>query len=467
MVRLLNGGLLNEITVKIGLLLDSVEFDKTRPDCTITSWKDAETAGKASKGDYMDYKKLVLDKIRIKDVKEGGKRKERYYIQIPKYMSPTGKLVTKYGNDKAQLEEYALDAIMAWYKKRQKSNTIGGLWEKALQNKVSTHRNTSKTEKCDRNSYNRCIASQPIESMEVTAVNNHRVLKQWLLDTCERVRNDGYTITNKTINQFKGVMNIILDYAEDQGLIESNLLRRSDFADLRYQIDRRPSKEEAWSRNEIEAIKEQLDIDNEKLFNSSNHAIKTSMQIGARVCEVSALKWSDLDFVNGQIHIQRMESRTAEGRIVVPWTKGNAHTDDGDRYTPFPKELQDSLMELKAYYDSHGIVCKDNFVFVDNYGDRKNTNEIDKRSRVAQKHLGIEKTKGMHAYRKTFATLYMEDGGNEVDLQMILGHSDFSTTSTYYIKAQKIDMERINKANFLLNTRNSSKNNEIVWFKRA
>lgn len=467
MLRLFNGGLLYSLTEKIDLLLASVEFDKTRPDCTITSWKDAETKGKASKGDYMDYKKLVLDKLCVKDVKAGGKRKERYYIQIPVYMSPTGKLITKYGNDKAKLEEFALDAIMAWYKKQQKVTTIGGLWEKALPNKYQNHHNSSKTRECDIDSYNRFIASQPIESMEVTAVNNHRFLKQWLIDTCERIRSNGYTITNSTIGQCKGVMNIILDYAEDQGLIESNLLRKSDFADLRYQIDRKPEKEVTWTLEEVEAIKEQLFIDNAKLFNSSNYAILTAIETGARVGEIVALKWSDLDFVNGWIHIQRMESRTKEGRIVVPWTKGNAHTNKGDRYVPFTAELQDKLLELKAYYESHGIICKDNFVFVDNYGDRKNTNEVDKRSRVAQKHLGIEQTKGMHSYRKTFATLYMKDSGNEVDLQMILGHSNFNTTSTYYIKAQKIDAERINKANFLLNTRNRSEINEIVLFKPA
>lgn len=444
-------------------------YDKLMQTMVIDHLSDVEQAefGEASKGVYMNYKKLIEKTFTIKETKKGGARKERYYVKVPSYLTETHKEKTLYDNDKDKLYKKIYKIVTDYYKAKAKNNTIGGLWEKALQYKVKTHKNKSNTEAWDEDAYNRCIASQPIESLEVTEVNNYRVLKQWLLETCDRIKDDGYFITNKTINQFKGAMNIVLDYAVDQGLIEMNLLRNTQFPDLHYQIDKTPDKDESWTREEADAIKEQLFIDNENPFNASNYAVLTAIETGARVGEIVALKWSDLDFTNGCIHIERMESRTKEGRIVVPWTKGNAHKNKGDRYVPFSAELQKRLIELKNSYATYGIVCKDNYVFVDNYGDRKNTNEVDKRSRKAQEHLEIKKTKGMHAYRKTFATLYMEDGGKDVDLQMILGHSNFSTTSTYYIKARKTDTERINRANYLLNTRNIGENKNTILFKRA
>lgn len=468
MLRVVNGGLLGEIRQTIGYLLEDVEVDRARENCKVENWTDAELHGIASKGNFMNYKKLVRDSIKIKEVKAGGSRKEKYYIQIPSYMSPTGKLRTKYSNSKEELEKYALATVMEWYKSQQESKTIGGLWESALKHKVKAHKNASKTEKDNRSAYKLYIASQPIESMVVTDVNKYVVLNQWLLDTCERLRNDGYTITSKFISNAKTVMNIILNYAVAQGLIETNVLRNAEFTDLRYQIDKTAEKEESWTRAELEAIKEQVKIDNAKLFNTSNHAIMTAIYTGCRVGEVVALKWSDLDFVKECIHVQRMESRSAKNeRVVVPWTKCNAHTEGGDRFVPFPKELQECLLELKDTYKKLDISSAEDYIFIGLDGERKNTNMVDKRNRNAQEHLHIENKKGMHAYRKTFATLYMQDGGNGIDLQMILGHSSFNTTSNHYIKAQKTDMGRIKRANSMLNRDYHSENEQKIVHLRA
>ena len=57
------------------------------------------------------------------------------------------------------------------------------------------------------------------------------------------------------------------------------------------------------------------------------------------------------------------------------------------------------------------------------------------------KNHGIEKT-SIHLFRHTFARKFLENGGNIVDLQRLLDHSNISTTMEY-IKDYSIDIGKV------------------------
>jgi integrase/recombinase XerD len=59
----------------------------------------------------------------------------------------------------------------------------------------------------------------------------------------------------------------------------------------------------------------------------------------------------------------------------------------------------------------------------------------------AFKAAGLE-SGGLHSLRHTFATRYLEAGGNVKDLQKLMGHSDLKTTQRY-LHADEVQMKKI------------------------
>nr|WP_283246455.1 DUF3435 domain-containing protein [Paenibacillus sp. Marseille-Q4541] len=70
-------------------------------------------------------------------------------------------------------------------------------------------------------------------------------------------------------------------------------------------------------------------------------------------------------------------------------------------------------------------------VFLSNYGDRLTPNHFRHQLKKYAKRAGITKRIHPHLLRHTGATLFLEEGGSERHLQIILGHSDGRMTAHY------------------------------------
>lgn len=136
-------------------------------------------------------------------------------------------------------------------------------------------------------------------------------------------------------------------------------------------------------------------------------ALMTIYAAGLRLSEVLHLRVGDIDS-------SRMAIRVEQG-------KGRK-----DRYTILSPNLRDQLRHYWKQYPSRG------YLFFGTSPDKPlNETALQKAYTRAKDRAGIRKAGGVHTLRHCFATHLLEAGADVRTLQVLLGHSDLSTTARY------------------------------------
>lgn len=144
---------------------------------------------------------------------------------------------------------------------------------------------------------------------------------------------------------------------------------------------------------------------------------------GIRLGEICSLKWSDIDFNAGILHInttvQRISVENTETKTSLVETKPK--TSCSEREIPLPEVLTDLLKKFD---------CKETYIINKNMPMEPRTYQnIWKK---CQKAAGI-RYKNFHCLRHTFATNCIAQGIDVKSLSEILGHSDVKTTLNRYV----------------------------------
>ncbi|MBA3036563.1 MAG: site-specific integrase [Desulfobacterium sp.] len=145
---------------------------------------------------------------------------------------------------------------------------------------------------------------------------------------------------------------------------------------------------------------------------------------GARQGELLGLKWSDIDWINNQIHIQRTYNNQK-------WYKPKSRT--SNRHVDIGPVM---MKELKSWR----LACKANkldLVFPNEEGNPIDHNNLNYRHfKKALKKSGIGKMR-FHDMRHTTASLLIEQGENIKYIQKQLGHSSPTVTLNVYAHLMK------------------------------
>ena len=173
---------------------------------------------------------------------------------------------------------------------------------------------------------------------------------------------------------------------------------------------------------------------------------------GMRPGEVAGLQWSDLDYINGCIHVERTIAKDEKGTFRIGET---TKSEAGQRIIPMTDSIKKILKEQKSTMRLlHGDVLPiSNRVFETPTGGIVTTIQT---SRAIKKILKRLTKAGQpleyfsaHALRHTFATRYLESGGEMQTLKTILGHSSLAMTADLYAhvlpdtKAKEMDNLKI------------------------
>ena len=145
---------------------------------------------------------------------------------------------------------------------------------------------------------------------------------------------------------------------------------------------------------------------------------------GARQGELLGLKWSDVDWNNSQIHIQRTFNK---GRWFAPKTKGS------DRKIDIGPSMVKALKCWKLACPPNDL----NLIFPNGAGQPINySNMVNRVYLPALYGAGIDKIR-FHDLRHTTASLMIEQGENIKYIQSQLGHSNPTVTLNVYAHLMK------------------------------
>lgn len=154
----------------------------------------------------------------------------------------------------------------------------------------------------------------------------------------------------------------------------------------------------------------------------SNAAFLLCLETGIRLGEACALRWSDVDFTSGLLHIQRTAYRINYGgrtELVIQTPK----TDNSQRTIPLTAKMLSVLRSFRAGENDCLFTGSDKPM---------EPRTLQYRFQKFLKELGIS-PRNFHILRHSFATRCIDCGMDIKSLSEILGHANVQVTLQMYV----------------------------------
>ena len=165
---------------------------------------------------------------------------------------------------------------------------------------------------------------------------------------------------------------------------------------------------------------------------------KLIIATGMRRGECCGLKWSDINYQDRSIHIQRNVVKLTGEEILVKAPKTSA----GDRYVYFSAEMESLLQEYRREcewetesYDRRALTDDDYIFRRHNEALPMTPSSFTWRFKLILKKHGLPENLNVHSLRHTNASLLIAGGTDVATVAGLLGHSQPSTTLDIYTHA--------------------------------
>ncbi|ANT45415.1 integrase [Helicobacter phage Pt5303G] len=226
-----------------------------------------------------------------------------------------------------------------------------------------------------------------------------------------------------TLVSLNSLLKSFLEFCEQEGYIN-----KTPYFKITMKNAKEGEKIDPFSLNEVKAILQSIPDLRLKAF------LTTAFLTGLRTGEQLALLWSDIDFKNKKININK--SLNISGVITSPKNKPSIR--EVDLLEPVEKILK----ELKATEPANKKMI---FLSVP-----KRTQDFQRAFKKLLKALNLKDRK-LYATRHTFASLMLSQGEEAMWISQTLGHKDLNTTyKTYSHYIPKQDKERAKFLNGIL-----------------
>lgn len=251
----------------------------------------------------------------------------------------------------------------------------------------------------------------------------------------------GETLSPSTVRRYLTILQAIFKQAVKLGLIPDSPAKVERLTLPKAQTP----KIEIFSKQE--AAQMLAALENEDL--QFQTLIQLAIFTGARRGELVALKFSDIDFEQYKITIERAAYKIKGQPLATKPPK-----DYETRTVTINESCVDLLKMLKAekLSESQRLGSQwigDNWVFTQWNGEMMNPMTPTKQFSKFLARNGLKHRK-FHSLRHTSATLLLYAGVNIKQVQGRLGHGDIETTNKYLHLIEEADVEAVNKLDILL-----------------
>lgn len=177
---------------------------------------------------------------------------------------------------------------------------------------------------------------------------------------------------------------------------------------------------------------------------------------GLRIGELLALEWNDISFENANVIVNKSLRQEkvfkSDGSSSYDTLIQSTKTESSNRIVPIPKNI---ILKLKEYKIAQNkkrlstgeLYYESNLVFTTPIGTPINQSNLRKSYNRILDKANINRVK-FHALRHTYATRLFEQNVQIKTVQVLLGHSDITTTMNIYTHVtEEVKSDAIDKIN--------------------
>lgn len=334
------------------------------------------------------------------------------------------------------------------------SFSLNDIFEEWLEYKCKKKKNSAETRKQNSASYNKYVKNSKIGNMPMKSIKTID-LEDWAIDILSQ-----YDMQAKNFNTHKIVVTGPLRYAKRKGWITENPWSKEEleYSHLFKSQRIKPSAKMVFYPDEIEELCIEFQRGYDYNRNIANLGLILNFELGLRVGELCAMKWSDINWKNETVFIQRMEDSSGK---VVDYVK----SDSSAGYREL--DLSDEALEILRRIRRDCKVLSE-FVFTKVDGTRADKMTFVHRLEKAEIALGWKENDNMkrsHCLRRTVASRMDADGWTLEEIRRWLGHTTAATTLKYIFnpfresetrkKVKKLSILHTNKKCLQASTQNS------------
>ena len=254
---------------------------------------------------------------------------------------------------------------------------------------------------------------------------------------CQQAVNKWFSELPKTYKKMYNLASNVLDYAVNNDLIIKNPMKR--IIKPKMQKEKKPFTN-FYSKDELneflEACKQK---ENPRIYLFFRILAFTGMRKG----EALALKWSDIDFVNQTISINKTLSIGEHNSLIIgtPKTKASYRTIQVDEKTIYYLKEWRKKQRKELFKIGFNALSNDQLLFSNKNNEPLRPWLVQFWNRSVAKDTGI-KYITVHGFRHTHASLLFEAGTPMQDVKERLGHSDINTTMNIYTHVTKAEQKK-------------------------